>query len=303
MSNTSIDYNVNVGPLLASYNNTNQGYSPLIKADDNTMNSLANIRGYGMYNPAPQFSQSHNYGHALSKVKPPEDPVYSPEFGNLYQTPAGAVQIEDSWNNNINKNLKLPGNDLGGVKSNYEYYDDYQRFAYNTTRKSDPYILPFYFSKINVKFIQDKVVSIVEKERGIKINTEQDIDGLLSIMISNYTHLGGSNGIIGSNQCATKPSEDPNTYFSSILAKLNQYTIEQYVKLVLSTLNITEYYIRDISNLPMPLSQPVDTGNKGKNQLGFVGFFEDNHEFTRAIDSFNARNVLPCKINSVKFGN
>ena len=33
----------------------------------------------------------------------------------------------------------------------------------------------------------------------------------------------------------------------------------------------------------MPLSQPVPTSNKGMNQLGFVGFFEDNHEFTRNI--------------------
>lgn len=298
-----IDYNVNVVPLLAQYNNTNQNYTPLVNADDSTMNSLVNIRGYGMYDPPPQYPQSHDYGHALSNINPPKDPTYSQETGELYQIPAGAVQLKNSWNNNINNNLQLPGNDLGGVKSNYEFYDDYQRFAYNSSRKSDPYLLPYYFSKINVKFIQDKVVSAVEKERGIKINTEQDIEGLLSIMLSNYTHAWDSKGIIGSNSCANNPSEDPNTYFSNILARLNQYTIQQYIKLVLSTLNITEYYIRDISNLPMPLSQPVSTQNKGKNQLGFVGFFENNHEFTREIDAFNTRNVLPGKIDSTKFGN
>jgi len=297
------DYNVNVYPLLTHYNNTNQNFTPLIPADGPDMNNLTNIRGMGLYDPAPRFDQTHDYGHALSNIKPPNDPIYSQEFGNLYQIPAGAVQIKESWNNNINSNLELPGNDLGGVRSNYEYYDDYQRFAYNTVRKSDPYLLPFYFSKINVKFIQDKVVTLVEKERGIKIETEQDIEGLLSIMISNYTDVWHNLGVVGNNPRATNPSEDPNTYFSNILAKLNQYTIEQYVKSVLSTLNITEYYIRDISNLPMPLSQPVSTQNKGKNQLGFVGFFENNHEFTRAIDAFNTRNVLPGKIESTKFGN
>ena len=303
MKNQTIDYNVNVTPILAQYNNTNNGVSPLINADDNSMNSLVNIRGYGKFDPAPQYPQSHNYGHALSKIQPDNDPIYSQQFGNLYQIPAGAVQTKNSWDNNINSKLELPGNDLGGIKSNYEHYDDYQRFAYNTTRKSDPYLLPFYFSKINVKFIQDKVVNIVEKERGIKINTEQDIEGLLNIMISNYTHAWDSKGIIGSNSYATKPSEDPNTYFSNILARLNQYTISQYVKLVLSTLNITEYYMRDISNLPMPLSLPVSTQMKGKNQLGFVGFFENNQKFTKEIDAFNTRNVLPGKIDSIKFGN
>ena len=188
-------------------------------------------------------------------------------------------------------------NDKGGVQSNYEYYDDYQRWAYNAVRKSDPYLLPFYFSKINVNFIQKKVVEYVKKERGIEINTSQDTEGLLTIMLSNYTHAWHNKGIIGSNKCATKPNEDPSTFFTNILAKLNQYTIQQYVKMVLSTLNITEYYIRDISNLPMPISQPVPTSNKGINQLGFVGFFEDNHEFTRNINSFNTRNVLPGKLN------
>lgn len=303
MNNLNIDYNVNVTPILAEYNNTNQGSFPLINADDNTMNSLVNIRGYGKFDPAPQYPQSQNYGNALSEIKPVTDVIYQQEFGNLYQTPIGAVELEKSWNKNMNTNLKLPGNNLGGVKSNYEYYDDYQRYAYNVTRKSDPYILPFYFSKINVNFIQNEVIKIVEKERGIKINTEQDIEGLLEIMIGNYTILPTSQGIIGNNSCATKPSEDKNTYFTNILAKLNQQTIQQYVKLVLSTLNMTEYYIKDISNLPMPLSQPVTTDNKGKNQLGFVGFFEDNHKFTKAIDSFNTRNVLPGKIDSIKFGN
>ena len=291
-----VDYNVNVAPLLAQYNNTNQNHSPLIEADDNTMNSLSNIRGYGKFDPAPQFPQSRNNGQAFSQIEIPNEPVYKQVFDNLEQQPFGAIQTEKSWNNNINTELKLPGNKDGGVQSNYEYYDDYQRWAYNAVRKSDPYLLPFYFSKINVNFIQNKVVEIVEKERGIKISTSQDTEGLLNIMLSNYTHAWHSRGIIGSNKCATKPSEDPNTYFTNILAKLNQYTIQQYVKMVLSTLNITEYYIRDISNLPMPNSQPVPTSNKGMNQLGFVGFFEDNHEFTRNINSFNTRNVLPGEL-------
>ena len=43
------------------------------------------------------------------------------------------------------------------------------------------------------------------------------------------------------------------------------------------------YYIKDISNLPTPLTRPTNTNIKGVNQLGFVGFFEDNHKFTKKL--------------------
>jgi len=295
-----VDYNVNVQPILSQYNNTNQVLTPLIPSDSNNSNSMANTRGYGLYNPAPQYPQSHNYGNALDNIQPVNNPIYSPVYGNLYQTPLGSVEVLGE--NNINSNISLPGNNLGGVSSDYKFYDGYQTWAQNVIRKTDPYILPFYFSKINIEFIQQKVVEKVESLRGIKINTQQDIDGLLNIMLANYSNPAYGGGIIGGNKFANKPSEDKNTHFSYILAKLNQYTIEQYVKLVLSTLNFTEYYIKDISNLPMPLSQPVPTDIKGLNTLGFVGYFEDNHEFTKQINSFNTRDVIPGKINSTKFG-
>ena len=287
-----VDYNVNVNPILAQYNNSNTLHLPLIDSD-NTENSLANIRGSGNYNPSPQFLNTMKKNKQNNIFESPKDISYSQVFDNIEQQPVGAIQTENSWNNNINKELDLHVYKNGNVESNYKYFDEYQRWAYNAVRKSDPYLLPFYFSKINITFIQNKVVDIVNENRGIKINTSQDIEGLLNIMLSNYTHAWHSNGIIGSNKCATNPNEDPNAYFSNILAKLNQYTIQQYVKMVFSTLNITEYYIKDISTLPIPLSQPVPTSNKGINQLGFVGFFEDNHNFTKNINSFNTRNVLP----------
>ena len=61
--------------------------------------------------------------------------------------------------------------------------------------------------------------------------------------------------------------------------------------------------MNDISKLPTPLSNPVNTGVKGSNVLGFKGHFENNHEFTKNINSFNLRNSDPGKINSVNFGN
>jgi hypothetical protein len=314
------NYAVNATPLLTEYNNTNQNYSPLIPADVSSINkdsynTLVNIRGNGNYNPAPNFAQTNNYGPAYSNIKPNNKIIYGPETNSLYVNslaldtntvnvnPVGAVQSENSWSSNINHNLKLNNNDNDLGNSDYSFYDEYQRFALNNVRKTDPYLLPYYFSKINVKFIQNKVVKYIQDARNITINTNQDIDGLLLIMVSNYRSAWDSGGIIGQNPCATNPGEDTATYFSNILAKLNQYTIQQYVKSVLSSLDMTQYYLKDISSLPMPLSRSIATDNKGKNDLGFVGFFEDNHEFTRNINSFNMRNTLPGKIDSVNFGN
>ena len=39
----AVDYNVNVVPLLASYNHTNQGVSPLITSDNKNYDSLVDL--------------------------------------------------------------------------------------------------------------------------------------------------------------------------------------------------------------------------------------------------------------------
>ena len=274
------DYNVNVNPLLGEYNHVDTNkINSLIPADDGTFGSLAYKRGYGLYNPAPAYPQTHDYGNALSNVQPPKDQIYGPVNGNLYETPNSAVQTENSWNKNINYNIEPPD----GVS--YQYYDEYQEFALKSTNKNDPYLLPYFFSKINVNFIQKSVVEYVKKARNITIKTEQDIDSLLNIMVKNYLDAFVSNGITGisGNSCL----------FKNILGNLNKITIEEYVQSVLSSLNMTEYYLKDISTLPVPLSNPVLVSNKGKNELGFVGFFENNHDFTKNLSSFNTRDLLP----------
>jgi len=169
----AVDYNVNVVPLLASYNHTNQGVSPLITSDNKNYDSLVDFRGYGLYNPAPLYLQTTDRGHAFSKTNTyPEyfDKTHVPVTGDLYVNPSGSVDVNGTWEKNINYNISPPSGD------DYQYYDEYQRWALNATRKADPYVLPFLFSKINVKFIQDSVVDYVKKARNITINTRQDTD-------------------------------------------------------------------------------------------------------------------------------
>jgi hypothetical protein len=294
-----VDYNVNVKPLLGYYNKTNNNnVSPLIPADNGTFNSLVYKRGYGLFDPAPIYPQTHDYGHALSEVKPPNKEITTPVTGDIYVTPFGGAQTENSWDKNINYDLKPYDGD------NYEHYDEYQKWAYKATKLSDPYLLPYYFSHINIKYIQNEVIKHVKKTRNITIQTKQDTDNLLNIMLSNFMSIRqNQSGVFGKNSCTNSSSQDSACLFSNVLANLNKITIEQYIKAVLSALNISEYYIKDISTLPVPLSNPKLVSNKGKNELGFVGFFEDNHKFTNNLSSFNSRDLIPGKIQSTKFGN
>ena len=295
-----VDYNVNVVPLLTNYNHTNEGVSPLITSDNKNYDSLVDIRGYGLYNPAPLHLQTTDRGHAFSKTNRNNkyfDKTYGPVTGDLYVNPSGSVDVNGTWEKNINYDINPQSGD------NYKYYDEYQRWALNVTRRSDPYLLPFLFSKINVKFIQDSVVDYVKNARNITINTIQDIDNLLNLMLSNYTLFYESPGLFANNDCATEPYQNTSAKFSNILGNLNKSIIEKYVENVLSALNMNEYYMKDISTLPVPLSNPVLISNKGSNVLGYVGPYEDNQEFTRNINSFNMRDIIPAKINSIKYGN
>lgn len=294
------DYNVNVKPLLASYNHTNDGVAPLIPADDPNLTSLVDLRGYGLYNPAPLYPQTTNNGHAYSQTNPHTkyfDKSHVPVTGELFQNPSGAIEVEGTWQSNINYNINPPSG------SDYTYYDEFQRWALNASRINDPYLLPFLFSKINIKFIQDSVVEHVKKARDITINTRQDTDSLLNLMLSNYLSYHTSNGVFSTDDNVFKPSESNACRFQTILGNLNKNIIEKYVQNVLSGLNMHEYYLNDISKLPMPLTNPVNTGVKGSNVLGFKGHFENNHEFTKNINSFNLRDSDPGTINSTRFGN
>tara|TARA_E500000178_G_scaffold354059_1_gene421807 strand:- start:7003 stop:7548 length:546 start_codon:yes stop_codon:yes gene_type:complete len=154
---------------------------------------------------------------------------------NSYVHPAGAIELNNS--NNINND------------------DEYQRWALNISRKTDHILLPSLFSKINVKFIQDSVKNIIKENMNVDINTKQDLNSLLNLMMTHYL-LALNNNIIYNH-----------ANLNLLVNKLNQNIIDKYVKDVISGLNMYNTYINDISNLPIPISHPVQTNIKGSNPL------------------------------------
>lgn len=179
----------------------------------------------------------------------------------LINDSARAIEVKNSWG-------KKYGTD----------YDRYQLFGFNNIRNTDLTLLPYYFSEINIKFIHNKVIDYIKKTKNITINTSQDINHLLNNMVINYQQL----------KCPQNNEEDD---WKKTLGYLNKITIEQYIKSVISTMDMTKYYLDDISHLPQPIDHPtyIAPANKGQNVLGFLGHFSDNHKYTDSLNSFNLR--------------
>ena len=191
-----------------------------------------------------------------------------------YTTPAGAIQDKNSWSKKINHG---------------EYQDEYQLWAFKNLRLTESVLLPYLFSKTNVKFIQKSVVNYVKQFRNITINTQQDEDTLLNMMVAAYTLYLEPEGTCQFTKDCTGNTQNNYSY---ILGNINKYIIEMYVKKVISSIDMYKYYIKDISNMPKPLSLPTLITNKGSNSLGFKGYFEDNHKYTNDIASFNMQNLI-----------
>ena len=173
----------------------------------------------------------------------------------------GTIEPTDSWGNKTEMN-----------------YDRYQLFAFNNIKNTDMKLVQYYFSETNIKFIQNKVIDYIKSNKNITIKTSQDINHLLNNMVINY------------RQIRFLQIENSNEY-KKVFANLNKVTIEQYIRSVLINLDMTEYYINDISNLPTPIDHPkyIAPANKGQNELGFIGYFDNNHDYTDSLNLFNSK--------------
>ena len=281
--------------LLGEYNHTRNIYPASINIDD-----IADIRSSGNYNPAPLFLQTTDRGNAFENVnKNMKDTLFEPIAGNLELSHANSVQLENTWDTNSSYYLNNGNRHMDDSK----LYDNYQLWAYNTLRTQDPYLLPYLFSKINVRFIQNSTKKYIKENRNLDINTEQDTEELLQIMADIYRLYYSSNGIVGADKNVKYSYQDSNGNVKNILANLNKHIIEKYVSMALSSINMYEYYMNDISKLPTPLSLPTNSNNKGSNELGFIGHFEDNHTFNQNLISYNMRNSMPGTLNYNTFGN
>ncbi len=290
--------------------------------------NLSLLRGAGLYNPTPTYEQSTDRGPAYSNAlllsevddKRSEDDAYDGS-NNKWPTPYSSY---DQLNNQpyVIGN-ELHAQDIGSwSKPTYKQSqgsDRMQQFAMKSTNSVPNPLLNFFFTSDNVQHIQEALKSAVKEIRNIVIG-DQNTDKLLTIMLNKYQYAmaGGylplsednvvyprgtpdgspikdaSGNVIGKSAYWNTGS-DANTCMSLEyqISKLNQATVEEGLKQILSGIDSYKRYYRQSSSLPMPLDRSVMTSMKGANVLQENLGFYSSHDINKDISSYSQRfNVI-----------
>lgn len=254
---------------------------------------LAKVRGTGAYNPPPKFVQTTDRGHAFqnsysmyaSTQNMMPDPIDIKGFAN-FDTPN---QMGEEIKRRTVGETGFHPESKDWTRQEYDGADSqYVTWALKSLQIAPNPLLIYYFSKENIEYLQKRTVEEVKKIREVDIN-EQSIDELLIIMRSMYLYA-----IQGWLPALNNPNVPQNRGEKSCslefrLSRLNQSTLEETVKQVLSGIDQYNLYTKDIQSLPMPLSHPIYTSMSGSKQLSENLGFNSGHEKTLASNSYNMR--------------
>lgn len=233
------------------------------------------LRGSGKWDPPPTNPQSDDRGPAWSKA-----------FGD-YSIPL----------NDLSENLEPKKGFQVGATGFYTQpfmrQEASQEFASRATHLEPNNLMYFFFSKDNIDYLQDRIVSEVLRIQGTKISRQSE-DELLIIMQNFYSRA--LNGWLPQpqNPEVPQPRGEVCCSLTEQLKRLNKAVLEECVKQVLGGVMMYKTYYKDASSLPMPLTHPVLTTMKGSKGLSErVGMYDNPIEASRAISSYNQRhNIL-----------
>lgn len=250
---------------------TNIPQSSILSAEYNnqtiTPNKLASLRGSGQFEPlpsnwTPEHGTEYKY-HSDNKNR------VGPNFSE--QSPVG-THINNSWNT---EDMKY---DLRG--------DPYTQFGLKVTNETPTALSSLFFSKANVKYLGERIVNDVKQITGIQIKP-QDENSLLVIMQNKYIYAESGALPVSPVHLALPRGSEGNCSMRERLTRLNQATLQEAIKQVLSGVRMYQQYYKDASSLPMPLSHPILDSAKGSKVLQEpLGFTPGN---SKEIDSYNMR--------------
>jgi len=270
--------------LVAQYGNT------VIDAKSNAL-----LRGTGKYNPPPIFEQTTDRGNAYVNAL------------NIYENTSPmmsgsdtAVIYEDKleeWHKRSPESYKVGSTGMhpeapGSWDRTPFGESEYQHWARASVNQTPSSLLNFFFHKNNIEYIQDRIISEVKRIKKIDVS-KQSVDELLIIMRNHYQkaltgwlpHEGNPNDVYprGETPCSLEGQ----------LSRLNKSVLEETVKQVISGSDMYQQYYKDASSLPLPLTHPTLTTMKGSRVLSENVGFNNGHEFTESIQSYNERfNIL-----------
>lgn len=283
--------------------NSNDNHIPTYAQYGNILvpsKDLARQRGTGNFDPLPTWTQSTNRGPAMMNafdnykqgLPLPVDPGASnsaflndPEqLGDDLRKRAYVVGSTGLHADTVS--WTVPSNE----NSSQNKYVEWALKALIPGGIAPTPLLLYFFSTENVNYIQNRIRNEVQKHTGVQVN-DQSIDEILVIMRNHM--INAYSGGLPNNSGRITDRGPKECSIEDRLIRLNKSVIEEAVRQVLSGINQYKQYIKDISSLPMPLSQPVYTSMSGSRQmtenLGFNSALEQNV----SQQSFNQRyNIL-----------
>lgn len=252
---------------------------------------LAQQRGLGNYNPPPLFQQTTNRGNTDTQALNYYEDNYAPVTEKPRQDTINPVTY-NVGSTGFHAETQGWGRDTSIPQ---DHSDEYTSWAMKSVHQVPSVLLNFFFSKENVKYIQDRIVQEVYKIRQVNISKQSD-DELLIIMRNHYQKALSGWLPISENPQQQKlayPRGEKPCDITSMLTRLNKSVLEECVKQVLSGVDMYKTYYKDASSLPLPLSRPTYMSSKGSRVLSENVGFDSGHDFTRSVQSYNQRyNIL-----------
>ncbi len=110
-----------------------------------------------------------------------------------------------------------------------------------------------FFTQTNAEIIQQKIKEGVYRRSGPKkyVIDDQDVDELKMIMRAMYLQYAKNNP----------------TNIQGQINELNDIIIEWSIPRILSEIDQYQYYLKDISHMPIPLAQPMSMSSAGTRSL------------------------------------
>lgn len=296
---------------LYTNNNQNNQYNQKIPtyaqygSDLVTADNLALLRGAGAFNPPSTYEQStdrgSNYTKALdvyewNQMQNIQDQGQGQDpFKTSKKQAFGSVIYETDIDNKRKYDVGVTGFHPEPNNSWSTGPDKYVQWAMTSMRITNSALLNFFFSTANVDYLQQRLIDEVKRIKNVTIQ-KQSTDELLIIMQNKYlygiqgylNHPGGNfvhnRGPVSQNGLAYTPNG-----LSSQVSLLNKSVLEETVKSVLSGISAYTQYYKDASSMPMPLSLPVISTQKGSKALQENLAFESSEDVSRAMSSYNER--------------
>jgi hypothetical protein len=247
---------------------------------------LAKNRGSGNYNtqgtsnwPIGKSNVNTTY---LQDVYEDYNGPRGQEYNLSYQAPVGDHQ-NDHWEYSSDQGSSLPQSKESPLG------DPYLQFGLTSLKEEVTELSGLFFSKVNVDYLQNRIVTDVKKITGYDIKPQNE-SALLIIMRNKYQY--GLSGWLPATSPVhlALPRGEKTCSLKERLSRLNQAVLQNTIKQVIDKMEMYAEYYKQASSMPEPLTLPTSMTMKGSRVL------QENIAFTngnsRGIDSFNMRNNI-----------